>query len=109
MPHIRIRGMKKNEIQQMSTELIDELSEIIKSPRDYFTIEHIESTFIFDGALGGNRYPFVNVDWFAREEDVRTKTVETITRYIKKFEYDCIAVYFTDLIEKNYFENGEHF
>lgn len=108
MPHLRIRGMKKDEIVKISTELLDELVRVIDVPRDHFTIEYVKSTFIFDGQENKNNYPFVEVLWFKRE-DKMDEVATIITTFIKPFEYDDVAVYFTDLNPKHYYENGEHF
>jgi len=108
MPHLRIRGMKKDEIVKISTELLDELVRVIEVPRDHFTIEYIESTFIFDGQENENMYPFVEVLWFKRQDKMQ-EVANIITTFIKPFEYDDVTVYFTDLIPEHYFENGKHF
>lgn len=109
MPHLRIRGMKEEEITKISTELLDELVRIINVPRDHFTIEYIPSTFICDGNINANKYPFVEVLWFNRGEKIMNETANVITQFIKPFEYDDIAVYFNDLKKEHYYENGEHF
>ncbi|WDV46394.1 DUF1904 family protein [Clostridiaceae bacterium M8S5] len=109
MPHIKIRGMKKEEIQSISTKLLDELSRVIRSPKDHFTLEYIESTFIYDGELHNGGYPFINVDWFSREKETMQETANIITNMVRQFGYEDITVYFTDLKKENYFENGEHF
>jgi len=109
MPHLRIRGMKEEEIRKISTELLDEFVRIIEVPRDHFTIEYVPSTFIFDGETDKNRYPFVEVLWFNRGEDVMQVIASVITQFIKPFDYDDVAVYFRDLHKDHYFENGTHF
>ena len=73
MPHLRVRGMKEDEITTISTELLDEIVGIIEVPRDHFTIEYIPSTFVCDGEINKNRYPFVEVLWFNRGEKVMTQ------------------------------------
>jgi len=109
MPHLRIRGMKEEEIAKISTELLDELVRIIKVSRDHFTIEYIPSTFIFDGNINTKSDPFVEVLWFDRGEQIMKETANVITQFIKPFDYKDIAVYFSDLKKEHYYENGEHF
>jgi hypothetical protein len=96
MPHLRVRGMKEEELVSVSTERLEELVRIIEVPKDHFTIEHVHSTFIYDGQIDGNRYPFVELLWFDRShlmKDVAT----AITSIIKRFNYEDVAVYFTSL------------
>lgn len=57
MPHLRFRGMKLEELKEISAKLLDDLERIVESPRDYFTLELEASTFVFDGQEGGNQYP----------------------------------------------------
>ncbi len=108
MPHLRIRGMKKDEIVKISTELLDELVRVIDVPRNHFSIEHVESTFILDGKTDTSRSPFVDVLWFDREEQMQ-EVAHVITTFIKPFEYENVVVYFSNLSKQHYFENGEHF
>lgn len=109
MPHLRFRGLEKNELLEISSNILEDISELTSTPKDHFTMEYIESIFIFDGKENGNRYPFVSVDWFARGEEMMEKTARIITNAIKKYGYEDVAVYFTDLEKARYYENGEHF
>lgn len=108
MPHLRVRGMKEEELVEISKDLLDELVRIIEVPRDHFTIEHVQSTFIYDGKKDSNRYPFVDLMWFDRDH-LMDEVAKAITRMIKRFDYEDVAVYFTNLDKHRYFENGEHF
>ncbi|MBN2795285.1 MAG: DUF1904 family protein [Clostridia bacterium] len=109
MPHIKFRGMKRDEVQEMSTELLNALVNLINVPRDHFTLELEESTFFHDGELHKNAYPFVNVEWFDRGVQTMQAAAEIITKAIKAYPYNDVTVYFTNLNKEHYFENGEHF
>lgn len=108
MPHLRIRGMKSHEIKDISKEMVDELQNIIGCPRDYFTLEYIPSIFILDGEESEG-YPFVEVLWFDRGQEVQDKVAKAITDRIKKLEYEDVCVIFFNLAKDKYYENGEHF
>lgn len=108
MPQLKIRGVEVENICRFSKNLIDELEEIINCPRSYFTIEHISSTFISDGSVTKG-YPFVEVSWFDRGQDVQDKTALAITRAVQGFGYENVDVVFTALKENEYYENGSHF
>ena len=108
MPHLRVRGMKEEELVSISKELLEELVRIIDVPKDHFTIEHIHSTFIYDGQIDGNRYPFIELLWFDRSHLMK-EVATVITDKIKQFDYADVAVYFRNLKKDHYYENGEHF
>ncbi|OQX38717.1 MAG: hypothetical protein B0D91_03285 [Oceanospirillales bacterium LUC14_002_19_P2] len=94
----------------ISKELVDSLSELVGCPQDHFTLEHIPSTFIVDGAEDAG-YPFVEMLWFAREPEVQDKVASCLTQMIRRVTDDNtdIAVVFHKLVEQDYYENGEHF
>lgn len=109
MPHLRFRGIEKDDLLKISVDLLNELEQIIGCPRDYFTLEYINSTYIFDGVEDSGKWPYVEVLWFDRGAKVMEKTALAITKLIKEFPYNDVTVNFTNLTESHYFENGKHF
>lgn len=109
MPHLRFRAVKKEEIKEISKDLLSALEKEINCPRDWFTLEHIESLFIFDGEYNKNKFPFVEVLWFDRGPLVMKKVADIITDMIKSYSYEDVTVVFTNLEGEHYYENGEHF
>ncbi|SHJ34183.1 protein of unknown function [Geosporobacter subterraneus DSM 17957] len=108
MPQIKFRGVAVEKVCNISKEMIDDLTEIIGCPRDYFTIEHIPSTFIQDGEITEG-YPFVEVLWFDRGQSVQDKTARVITEYLHRAGYEQVDLFFQPLEKHRYYENGEHF
>lgn len=104
MPHLRFRGLKLEELNQVSEELISELAKELDTPIDYFTVEHVQSIF-----TSSEQYPFVRVLWFDRGSEKKQLVANIITDYMNRFPYNDVCVYFEDLIKENYFENKEHF
>jgi len=109
MPHLRFRGIEKQHVKEISKNLVDKLAKEVECPREWFTLEHIESLFIFDGEENKNKYPFVEVLWFDRGSAVMSNVANLITDMIKSYSYDCVTVIFTNLTKEHYYENGEHF
>lgn len=107
MPMIKVKGIPQDEVIKESKELIDKLVEIIGCPRDYFTIELINNTFIMDGEIVAPP-TIVEVAWFDRGQEVQDKAAEAITHHFKK-DRQCLDVVFQALEHKNYYENGTHF
>lgn len=108
MPQIKIKGMKVEEICKISSEMIDELENLLKCPRDYFTIECINSIFIKDGSVTES-YPFVEVGWFDRGQVVQDSTAKIISKFINGAGYKNVDIIFTTFKENDYYENGQHF
>lgn len=108
MPHIRFRGCSKQEVVETNKELIDKLSSALGCERDDFTVEFIDSLYIFDGIEENNKYPFIEVLWFKRDEH-KQEVVDIINELFAPFKYDYLTVYFTNLKPGDYYENGKHF
>lgn len=109
MPHLRFRGISEGQLTAISSELVDELAEIITSAKDNFTFELVGSTFIY----GGQRVtpdPLVEVLWFARSQAVQDRTAEAITRLLRSSgESREIDIAFIALTPSAYYSNGNHY
>lgn len=108
MPQIIIRGMKQDDIQAIHCGLVDELTQIIGCPRDYFTVEAPATVFFAEG-VEGTVYPLVQVNWFDRGQAMRDSVATAIDRHIRKAGYDHVEVFFIPLAKDSYYENGSHF
>lgn len=108
MPALRLKAIDAQKAFKISKELIDELQELIKCPRDYFSIEVAQSTYIMDGAfvVGPS---MVDVFWFDRGQEIQDKAAKIITKYIHSIGYENVDVIFHELVASKYYENGEHF
>lgn len=109
MPHLKIRGIEKKLIIENSKEIIDGLTAIIECDRNWFTLEHQETEYIFDGEII-NGYAFIEVYWFPRSEKVKKQVADFLTRLIKRINNnnDCCIIFF-ELSGNNYCDNGEFF
>lgn len=107
MPMLKVKGIPQQEVIKESKELIDDLVEIIECPRDYFSIEIINNTFVMDGETVAAP-TIIEVAWFDRGQEVQDKVAKAITKYFKK-DRECLDVVFHSLKHNNYYENGEHF
>lgn len=109
MPHLKIRGMKKEPLIENSKKLIDGLTDIIKCDRTWFTIEHIDTEYIFDNKIVDG-YTFVELFWFERTPEVKKEVGKFITKFIKEINgnKDCCVIFFP-LKGENYCDNGEFF
>lgn len=108
MPIITLRAVKQHEVVNISRELVDELTELLECPRDYFTLEIRNSTFIKDGEISDG-YPIIDVTWFDRGQELQDKVAKVITKYIQGLGYETIDVIFHLSKKESYYENGIHF
>jgi len=108
MPQLKIRGIEAEKIKRISKDLVNDLTEIVGCPRDYFTIECYNTTSIFDGEIV-DTYPFIEVAWFDRGQEIQDKVAKTITKYIQTLDIESLDIAFTIFEENRYYENGEHF
>ena len=109
MPHIRMRAVKKEHVQELSASLAKELAPAMKTAIDNFTFELVQTQF-FSSGQETVYYPFVEVLWFARSQEVQDECASIITRQIKKIgRYEDVVVVFHVLLQESYYENGIHF
>lgn len=108
MPQIKIRGIETEKVCELSKQLIDELEELTQSPRDYFTLELIHSTFVMDGEVVQG-YPFVEIAWFDRGQAIQDQVAQAVCRLINEAGYPNVDIMFTILEKTHYYENGEHY
>ncbi|MDW7662874.1 MAG: DUF1904 family protein [Bacillota bacterium] len=108
MPQLIFKGVKVCTVKEVSTKLVNELSLITDTPRDYFTLECIETQFIFDGEQI-DLYPLVEVKWFDRGQSCKDRVAVAIDRCLKPFGYNTTEIFFTTLEKEDYYENGIHY
>ena len=109
MPHIRMRGLKLETVNKISTGLVDGLTSIIECDRSWFTVEYLDTTFVQDGVISKG-YPFVEILWFDRGQKTKDLVAKFVTTTLEKEgDFSAITVIFTDLQGQNYYENGENF
>ncbi|MGF1688241.1 DUF1904 domain-containing protein [Photobacterium japonica] len=111
MPHLRFRAVEFDHLKVLSTQLVDDLLPLMACPREDFTLEHITTTFIFDGDVS-EAYPFVEVLWFDRGQAVQDEVAQLITAAVRQALHEPqldVAVIFTPLTPFAYYDNGQHY
>lgn len=110
MPHLRFRAVEPQTVQTLSKSLIDSLQPLMDCPREDFTFEYIYTTFYHEGEVS-SAYPFVEVLWFDRGQETQNAVATTITAQVRGIigEDVDVAVIFSALNAKGYYDNGEHY
>lgn len=108
MPHLRFRSLTSAMVEQLSKDLPQPLAQCMGTTVDNFTFELIATQF-FENGHGVTSYPFVEVLWFQRSQEVQDTAAQLITEAIKKSVANDVVVVFIDLAKQNYYENAKHF
>ncbi len=110
MPHFRMRAVEPKTVQSLSKTLIDDLELLMKSPRADFTFEHVYTTFFHEGGEDAS-YPFVEIVWFNRGQEVQDQVARIVTDRMKEIMGTEInvAVIFTSVEPSGYYDNAEHY
>lgn len=109
MPHIRFRSLQSHHVSQLSVELTPALASAIQTSEDNFTFELIQTQYFIHGQPTSS-YPFVEVLWFARSQEVQDRCALLITEKVKALsKAEDVVVVFTVLEKTAYYENGTHF
>lgn len=109
MPHLRFRAITTEQTQKLSQDLLPELAQVIGTAEDNFTFEQVPTEYFFGGKKIQS-YPFVEVSWFARSQDIQDKTAAFITEKVKAItNVEDVIVVFQELEKTSYYENSKHF
>lgn len=109
MPHLRFRGVNEQQVAELSNSLVKDLATTIETTEDNFSFELIGTQFFSRGQKGG-AYPFVEVLWFQRSQEIQDAAAKIITEKVKLLcPHDDVAVIFVPLAKNSYYENGTHF
>lgn len=106
MPHLLIRGIKPEQICDISALLVEELAAICECGTDNFTLECLATVGVFGGKIVPS-FPFVEVAWFERGTMVRDRFAETVTRHVLSLGLPEVEIAFTTYTEDSYYINGK--
>jgi hypothetical protein len=108
MPRITIRGLSAEQVCKISESLVEQLAVICGCESDNFTLECVQHTAIFGGEIV-QAYPFVEVAWFERGEEVRNQVALTLTNHVLGLGIPEVEVAFTTYSKDAYYSNGISF
>lgn len=108
MPQLKFKGIKQEEVAQISTEIVNEMSLIMDTPKDWFQVEYDPVVMFFDGREVPGE-PMVQVWWFDRGQEVQNKAAKRLNEIICNLGYEYAVVSFHKFEKKDYYEDGTHF
>lgn len=108
MPHLLVRGIKAEQMAAISGPLTEELASICQCGTDNFTIECLHTTGVFAGKVVDS-FPFIEVSWFERGQEVRDQFAQALTRHILSLGVPEVEIGFNAFQKESYYANGKHF
>lgn len=108
MPHLFIRGITVEEVQKISRDLVQELAEICSSDTDNFTLEVVNSNFVFDGQKV-KAFPLIEVKWFERGQEIQDQFAQSVTKHVHSLGIPEVEVAFSTFLKSAYYYNGRSF
>jgi hypothetical protein len=108
VPHLVFRGVSVDQVKTISKSLVNELADVCSCGTDNFTLEICSSTFVFEeNEVPG--FPFIEVKWFERGQEVRDQFARVVTKHVQSLEIPEVEVAFTTFQESAYYSNGKSF
>jgi hypothetical protein len=108
MPQLIFKGITIDQVKKISTPLVQELAELCQCDTDNFTLEILHSTFVFNETEVPG-FPFIDVKWFDRGQEVQDKFAEITTKHIQLLNIPEVEIAFTVYLESAYYLNGKNF
>lgn len=108
MPQLIFKGISVEQVKTISIPLVRELADLCNCETDNFTLEIAQSTFIFN-QNEVQMFPFIEVKWFERGQEIQDRFANIITKYIHSLGVPEVEVAFSVFLESAYYFNGKHF
>ncbi|WP_080834616.1 DUF1904 family protein [Cohnella massiliensis] len=106
MPQLLIRGIGPERVRAASRSLIAELAAVCECPPDHIMLECLPTAAFFDGEEVPV-FPFVEVAWFDRGEDVRDRFAEAVDRHFRAAGIPELEIAFRTYRPEEYYINGK--
>ncbi|WNR42195.1 DUF1904 family protein [Paenibacillus roseipurpureus] len=106
MPHMIIRGISVPQIQSISKALVADLATLCACGTDNFMLECLPTISIQDGQVS-DTYPFIEVGWFDRGQEVRDAYASIVTKHILATGVPEVEIAFKVYREDSYYWNGK--
>lgn len=99
MPQLIFKGVEIDKLRSIKNEIVEELSKISNTPKDYFTVEVVDSLFLQDEEM----YPLIEIKQYKREKEIEKSMANIIANKIKSIGYKECEVYFIHIENENYY------
>ncbi|MBO9665805.1 MAG: DUF1904 domain-containing protein [Bdellovibrio sp.] len=104
-----MRALTEDQVSTLSNTLVKDLAKAIGTGEDNFTFELVATKFFYQAQKVAG-YPFIEVLWFPRSQEIQNACAKIITEKVKALApAEDVAVIFMALPQTAYYENGDHF
>ncbi|MFC3853432.1 DUF1904 family protein [Salinispirillum marinum] len=108
MPQLIFHGIDTETVKACSGELVEQLAAVMQTDVENFLLEIVNSVQVFEGKITPS-YPYIDVRWFDRGQDIQDRSAATIARILNGQNVDPVDIIFLPLEKQRYYENAEHF
>lgn len=108
MPQLTFRGVEKELVRIASEKLPHELAELCQCSLDSFTFDVVETISYFKGVQTPT-YPFIQVGWFDRGQEVKDRFASTIYQCFMELGIEEIETVFINFDKESYYANEKHY
>lgn len=110
MPHLRFRAVSVDTLQQISTPLLADLCVLTGGKPEFVTMECIDSHWVRGGVIEAG-FPFVELVWFERPQELQDAAAALITRHLKAAlgEQTYVVVQVLPIVKSHYYSDGQHY
>lgn len=108
MPQLTIRGVSEEIVARSSGPLVEALAKICQAETLDFTVDLIRTQSFFAGKEVAT-FPFVEVGWFDRGQQVQDAAAKCIDTILKHQGIEQVEVVFKVFEKKNYYCDGDHY
>ncbi|WP_373232494.1 DUF1904 family protein [Cohnella sp.] len=105
MPHLIIRGVSSESIRKISKQLIFDIASLCQCPQDHIILECLHTSAFYDGEQVSS-YPFIEVNWFDRGQEVQDQVASCMDRHIRSLGIAEAEVAFRIYEPDRYYTNG---
>jgi len=107
MPVLTFRGIQEEELKQISTPMLDDLSQIMNCDRSILHLHLLHTTAIPDGkTVKGS--PFVEITMFDRGQEIHDQAAKCVCDHVQSLGYEKVGLWITLRPKNIYYTNGQH-
>lgn len=106
MPHLKVNGIPKEKLKEISTDLISIVERESSTSKKYIKIFHNPVEYIQGEE---DEIIIIEVYWMKRSQEICDRLALKLTEFLKKKGYSFIEVKYNEFPGNLFYENGNHY
>jgi len=107
MPQLTIRGIEKDILAKGTHQLVPKLAVAMQADEEDFTVDALSVESYYKGKSIAT-FPFIQVGWFDRGQDVQDACAKLIDEEFKALGVDALEIVFVAFERRCYYADGQH-